>query len=61
MALSDAAKTRSMRLGGGGRFKRLEGQLDRKGVQDPAALAAWIGRRKYGSARFNKLAAKGRK
>lgn len=48
-------------LGSGGRFKRLEGQLARKGVRDPGALAAVIGRRKYGNARFNRLAAAGRK
>jgi hypothetical protein len=44
-----------MRLGGGGRFKKLEGELADKGVRDPAALAASIGRKKYGSERFAKL------
>ena len=39
----------SMKPGGGGRFKALEGKLEhRKGVTDPGALAAYIGRRKYG-------------
>ena len=51
----------AMKLGGGGRFKKLSRQLAGKGVQDPAALAAYIGRKKYGAERFNKLAAKGRK
>lgn len=33
----------------------------RKGIKNPRALAAWIGRRKYGKAGFQKLAATGRK
>ena len=50
-----------MRLGGGGRFEKLVGQLEKKGVKDPAALAAAIGRKKYGSKKFQSLAAKGRR
>ena len=46
----------SMRLGGGGRFRKLQGELAAKGARDPAALAAFIGRRKYGAKKFNKLA-----
>lgn len=45
-----------MVLGQGGRFKKLEGQLADKGAKDPAALAAYIGRKKYGGARFARLA-----
>jgi len=45
----------SMKPGGGGRFKKLA-----KKVKSPA-LAAWIGRKKYGKAKFQKMAAKGRK
>lgn len=52
---------KSMQPGGGGRFKKLEGQLKKKGVQDPAALAAAIGRKKYGKKNFQKMAAKGQK
>jgi len=51
----------SMKLGVGGRFKRLKAQLAAKGAENPAALAAWIGRRKYGGKRFQALSAKGRK
>lgn len=48
-------------LGQGGRFAALEQNLSKeKGVRDPGALAAWIGRRKLGASRFNSLAAKGR-
>lgn len=50
-----------MRLGGGGRFAKLEKQLEKKGVDDPAALAAWIGRKQIGAKKFNSLAAKGRR
>lgn len=49
-----------MKLGGGGRYEKLIGQLEKKGVKDPAALAAWIGRKKLGKKRFQSLAAKGR-
>lgn len=50
-----------MRLGGGGRFAKLESQLEKKGVKDPAALAAWIGRKQLGEKKFNSLAANGRR
>ena len=46
-----AAKTgQAPRLGTGVRFHALEEELaGRPGVFDPAGLAAWIGRRKYGA------------
>lgn len=47
-----------MRLGGGGRFEKLVGQLEKKGVKDPSALAAYIGRKQLGKAKFQSLAAK---
>jgi hypothetical protein len=47
-------------LGTGERFKQLKGELAAKGSRTPGALAAWIGRRKWGKARFQKLAAKGK-
>ncbi len=51
----------SMKPGGGGRFKKLEGKLaKRKGVENPGALAAYIGRRKYGPAKMAAMSAKGR-
>lgn len=53
----------SMKLGGGGRFKALESKFAaRKGkskVTDPGALAAFIGRKKFGKKKFQALAAKG--
>lgn len=50
-----------MRLGGGGRYEKLVGELEKKGVRDPKALAAAIGRKKLGRERFQSLAAKGRR
>lgn len=46
---------KSMKLGGGGRFQKLKGQLAAKGASNPAALAAYIGRKKYGPKKFNSL------
>lgn len=49
-------------LGSGGRFAALKKELGgRKGVTDPGALAASIGRKKYGAAKMTKMAAAGRK
>lgn len=49
-------------LGSGERFAALKSKLaSRPGVTNPGALAAYIGRKKYGKARFQKLSAKGRK
>ncbi len=50
-----------MKLGGGGRFKALVAKLkNKKGISNPGALAASIGRKKLGKARFQKLAAMGK-
>ena len=50
-----------MKLGGGGRYEKLIGELEKKGVREPRALAAHIGMKKYGKKRFLSLAAKGRR
>lgn len=53
---------KSMKLGGGGRFEKLEGELSHeKGVKNPGAIAASIGRKKYGAGKMASMAAKGRK
>lgn len=52
---------RKARLGSGKRFKSLKGKLARKGVRNPGALAASIGRKKYGKKRMAKMAATGRR
>ncbi len=49
-------------LGSGERFAALESKLSaRRDVKDPRALAAWIGRQKYGTKRFQRIAAKARR
>lgn len=48
-------------LGEGGRFKALSKELGKKGVSDPDALAAKIGREKYGAVKMSKMAARGKK
>lgn len=51
---------KSMKLGGGGRFAKLEKSLKGK-VKDPAAVAAAVGRKKYGKKKFQQMASAGRK
>jgi hypothetical protein len=48
------------KLGTGKRFEKLSKQLGKKGVEDPDALAASIGRKKYGKEKFQKMAARGK-
>lgn len=49
-------------LGTGKRFNKLKKQIAKKGnVSNPAAVAAAIGRKKYGKAKFQAMAAKGRR
>jgi phage head maturation protease len=48
-------------LGTGARFAKLKASLAAKGAHDPGALAAHIGRKRYGKARFQALAAAARK
>jgi hypothetical protein len=49
------------RLGSGKRFSSLKRSLARKGARNPGALAAHIGRKKYGAKKMSSMAAKGRK
>src|SRR5215813_10831490 len=52
---------KSMKLGGGGRFQKLESSLASKpGIRNPAAVAASIGRKKYGAKKFGDLGAAAR-
>lgn len=50
------------KLGSGKRFAALKSKLAHKknGPRDPGAVAAAIGRKKYGKAKFQKLAAAGK-
>jgi hypothetical protein len=54
-------KARKPKLGTGKRFAKLKGSLRKKGVKNPDALAASIGRKKYGKKKFQKMAAAGRR
>ena len=48
-------------LGSGARFAKLKNTLGKeKGIKNPGALAASIGRKKYGNKKFNSLARKGK-
>lgn len=49
------------KLGSGKRFASLTRKLSKKGTSNPGALAAYIGRKKYGAKKMASLAAKGRK
>lgn len=42
-------------------FGKLTKKLSSKGAKNPKALAAWIGRKKYGKEKFQKAAASGKK
>ncbi len=41
------------------KFDKLTAKLSEKGAKHPAALAAWIGRRKYGKAGMERKAEEG--
>lgn len=43
------------KLGSGGRFKKLSATLAARGASDPDALAAFIGRKRYGAAGMGRL------
>lgn len=50
------------KLGSGKRFAHLKSALAKKpGIHNPGALAAWIGRKKYGAKKMAQLSAHGRK
>lgn len=52
---------RKAKLGSGKRFAALKGKLAKRGARNPGALAAWIGRKKYGKRGFARLSRKGRR
>jgi len=47
--------------GGGQRFAALEKAAAAGGAKNPGAVAAMVGRKKYGAEKFAQMAAKGRK
>jgi len=52
------AEKNKPKLGSGKRFSDLVEKLKKKGVKNAAALAAFIGRKRYGNVAFNKLGKK---
>lgn len=52
---------KSMELGGGGRFAKLEAKFAKRGMKSPGGLAAFLGRKKYGAKKMEKMSAAGRK
>jgi hypothetical protein len=54
---------KSMKLGGGGRFQKLKNEIKKEGKSEGSAkaIAASIGRKKYGAKKMASMAAKGRK
>jgi len=52
-----------MKLGGGGRFAKMEGALEKKGYskESAGAITASAGRKKLGNEKMSKLAATGKK
>jgi len=54
-------KAKRKSVGEGSRFRALEKSAKLGGAKNPAAVAAAIGRKKYGKKRFQKMAAKGKK
>lgn len=49
------------KLGSGARFAALQRRLGKQGADNPKALAASIGRKKYGNKKMAQMAAAGRR
>lgn len=52
---------RGMGLGEGGRFQAIANKAAASGARDPKAVAAAIGRKKYGAKKMASMAAAGRR
>lgn len=62
MAVLKRGKQVRFKLGTGNRFKALTSKLGQNPkIKNPAAVAAAIGRKKYGSKKMNSMARKGKK
>lgn len=49
------------KLGSGARFKAVEKSAEKSGAKDPGAVAAAVGRKKYGQKKMTALSVKGKK
>lgn len=61
MAGKRSSKRKTPKLGTGKRFKAVAASAAKSGARDPNAVAAAVGRRKYGAAKMAALAKAGRK
>lgn len=52
---------KKQKLGSGKRFSDLTKKLSSESISNPSALAAYIGRKKYGPEKMASLASKGKK
>ena len=52
---------KSTKVGGGGRFAMVEASAKKSGASNPAAVAAAVGRAKYGKEGMAKMSAAGKK
>lgn len=55
MGIKELANAKKPELGSGKRFASLKASLASKGADNPGALAAWIGRKKYGAKKMASL------
>tara|TARA_R100001163_G_C4991148_1_gene143697 strand:- start:26 stop:235 length:210 start_codon:yes stop_codon:yes gene_type:complete len=60
-ARQQVMKARKPKLGSGARFKSLTKKLKKGEAKNPKALAAYIGRKKYGPKKMAAMAKRGRK
>lgn len=60
-AMPSKVDGKSTKLGGGGRFAMVEAAAKKSGASNPAAVAASVGRAKYGAKKMASMAAAGRK
>jgi hypothetical protein len=61
LASAQAATQKKAKLGTGKRFSALKKSIAASGAKDPGAVAAAIGRKKFGAKKFAKLGQKGKK
>lgn len=61
MPMKGAKPNAKAPLGQGGRFAAVEAAAAKSGARNPAAVAAAVGRKKYGAKRMAKMAAAGRR
>lgn len=58
---SGGKKGKAPKLGSGKRFKQVAASAAKSGARDPNAVAASVGRKKYGAKRMAAMSAAGRK